>query len=190
MDNYAVRQQAEQACHTCDTCNDCFIAKVIQSLWALYMLIILSNCIQTTIFQQKKGIQNFEAQIQSMKIFHTMKLSTLLAKFKPSAVKHQLDAERVNLKQAEIEQRISKISTDWEAEKLALENRKANVVKKSGNDLINIESMDESPEFKQWKRPLNEFAAMNRGTAYDGEPHIFRVPTLTTAVSVCNVKKF
>lgn len=119
-----------------------------------------------------------------MKIFRQMPPSILLAKFRMSNLKIDLDAARASLKQAEIEQKASKIEADWEAEMHAFQNLKENVAKKSGNDLIAIESIDKSPMAEQEKRLKEEFAAKDSGINYDAEPHTYRIPSARTEVCV------
>lgn len=126
-----------------------------------------------------------EVQIKSMRIFHKMDERTLFGKFRATPLAYEWVAARAELKQAEIEQRTSEIAAKWDAEMLAHQNRKKNVVKESGNDLIGIESIDASPMSKQVKRMKEEIAALHGGTDYNAEPHTFRIPTLRAEVSVC-----
>lgn len=131
--------------------------------------------------QWGKEIETTQAKIQSLKFFYDTPQLRLDGKFRTCNLKIKLDDARVKLKQAEIEQKISGISADWDA-KMRSHQNPVKIFKVSGNDLINIESVDSDPMVKKLNQLKEVFQGMNSGEDYDAEPYTFRIPSARTKV--------
>lgn len=94
----------------------------------------------------------------------------------------ELDDARVMHKDAELSEKISKIDADVDALMHSHRNSMKNVEKKSGQDLINIESIDHHPTVDHMNQNKEIFHEMDSGPDYDEEPYTFRIPSLNSRV--------
>lgn len=136
------------------------------------------NYTLTVISQQwRKEIETLQAKIQSMKLLRGTHPSVLNARLRTSRLKIQLDDARVKLKQAEIEEKISNISSEWDTKMRARRSAVKNYDKVSGRGFINMAAIASHSAVTQEKLLKKEFHGMDSGEDYDAEPYTFRIPS-------------